>query len=525
MSWDGDNDGALLERLKEAVQSAPDGEAPAAAVRTIEALCRSGVMRPALRALVRAYVKEHRLLTMPDFDAITRTRQPGSSPPNGYPHVFGTVHAADVAPMTLPEVEAVYAGWLHDPDPVPTRVTHATYAANLALAGDPVWVALVGGSGWGKTERIMALARMPGIVLASSLKGEAALLSATPERDRAVDAHGGLLRRIAGKGILVIKDFTSILEMDRKVRGQVLAALREIYDGHWDREVGAEGGRTLTWDGKCGLLTGCTTAIDRAYGVMAEMGQRWLFLRLPPGDLDKTAGAALDQMGRETAMRAELQQATAGLLHHLPGAPHKVTPAVRGAIVGLANLASQARSPVHRDYHGGIDLIGDAEAPTRIIKQLGKLWEACGLLGLPEPESWEVVSRAALDSIPKLRGAVIRYMASRPADLASIPGPVSTAAVQAELEHPRRTVFRALEDLAAHHVVKRDQDRDRWALTGRACSWLASDAVPNLWGSTRGGYGTPDGQAGPLCPACGKPMDRTLAEQGITIHPTCEPPF
>jgi hypothetical protein len=38
-------------------------------------------------------------------------------------------------------------------------------------------------------------------------------------------------------------DFTSILSQNRDTRGQVLAALREVYDGSWDRPVGADGGK------------------------------------------------------------------------------------------------------------------------------------------------------------------------------------------------------------------------------------------------------------------------------------------
>jgi hypothetical protein len=40
-----------------------------------------------------------------------------------------------------------------------------------------------------------------------------------------------LLRKIGDRGILVIKDVTSILSADRNVRASVLAAVREIYDG------------------------------------------------------------------------------------------------------------------------------------------------------------------------------------------------------------------------------------------------------------------------------------------------------
>ena len=127
---------------------------------------------------------------------------------------------------------------------------------------------------------------------------------------------------------------------------------------------------------------------------------------------------------------------------------------MRAGLIGLAILASQARSPVHRDWTGEIELVADAEAPTRIIKQLGQVWRACGLLGLPRAESWEVVRRLALDSIPKLRGAVVRYLAE-PADLTGSPRRADTTEVRIAVSHPKRTVLRALEDLAAHHVLDR----------------------------------------------------------------------
>ena len=333
----------------------------------------------------------------------------------------------------------------------------------------------------GKTERLAPLAVMPPVVLASAISGEAALLSATPRRDRAEQATGGLLRRVGDKGVLILKDFTTVLEMDRTDRGKVLAALREIYDGRWDRDVGTDGGQTLTWTGKCGFLAGCTGAIDRAHAVVNDMGPRSLFLRLPPADLDKIARAALKHMGHEQEMRNELTAATAGLLTHLDGKPHELTDSFKTGLTGLAILASQARSPVHRDWKGEIELVGDAEAPTRIIKQLGQLWRACGVLGLAHAESWEVVSRCALDSIPKLRGKVIRYLASS--------GPADTTAVGIGVAHPSRTVRRALQDLTAHGVVERISPgkgyADMWELTREAKGWAsAGDTLPDLLGSS-----------------------------------------
>lgn len=72
--------------------------------------------------------------------------------------------------------------------------------------------------------------------------------------ERAVEATGGLLRAIGERGLLVIDDVTSILEMDRRLRARVLAALREIHDGHWYRDVGSEGGRRLEWRGRIGIV-------------------------------------------------------------------------------------------------------------------------------------------------------------------------------------------------------------------------------------------------------------------------------
>jgi hypothetical protein len=380
-------------------------------------------------------------------------------------------------PVSCAEAEAAYAKWLHDDDQVPTRLVLAAYAANMALDGDPVWLMEVGGSGIGKTERIMPLASMPGVVMASTLTGEAALLSASPKRDRAKNATGGLLRQVGERGVLVVKDFTSILSMSRDARAQVLAAFREIHDGRWDRIYGTDGGQVLHWAGHCGFITGCTTAIDKAHAVLDAMGTRFLFARLPDADGDAIGRSALAQVGQEKAMRAELAEVTTGLLSHL-GQPHPLHAGVQNWLIPLAAMAAQARSPVMRDYQGEIELVGDAEAPTRIIKQLGQLWRACGMLGLDEERSWQAVRRAGLDSIPKLRRAVLSYFAAAMQGGAAGQEWHSTTSISRGVLHPSRTTRRTLEDLEAHGLVVRyvddlgDQRKSySWALSEQALTW------------------------------------------------------
>ena len=63
-----------------------------------------------------------------------------------------------------------------------------------------------------------------------------------------------------GRSLLIIKDVTSILSMNRDTRVLVLAALREIHYGRWSRIVGTDGGQTLRWTGRLIVIGAVTTA-------------------------------------------------------------------------------------------------------------------------------------------------------------------------------------------------------------------------------------------------------------------------
>ena len=99
--------------------------------------------------------------------------------------------------------------------------------------------------------------------------------------------------------------------MRAEAKAELLAALREIYDGKWTRVIGADGGRTLSWAGKIGLLFGCTRVYDSYYGVISELGDRFLLCRLEPDK--KQFLHAIKHANRATQMRARLVEAVTDL--------------------------------------------------------------------------------------------------------------------------------------------------------------------------------------------------------------------
>lgn len=381
-------------------------------------------------------------------------------------------------PMTLADVLAVFRRWLYLEDSAPVLVVLATIAANL-MPGDPLWLMLVGASSGGKTEVLVAASRLAGLRLAAVLT-EASLLSGTPKRDAAKGSKGGLLREIGAFGILALKDFTSILSMNRDPRAALLAALREIYDGSWTRHIGTDGGRTLSWVGKLGLVAGCTTIIDAHHAVMAAMGERFVLYRLPEVSPTEQARRALNNAGREREMRDELATAVGGLFAgiELPDGQPDLSDVEAERLVALATVAARARSAVERDGRTrDIELIPDAEAPARLVQALRRLYGGLLVIGVSSDEAWPIVVKVGLDCMPKLRRSVFIYLARHE-------GWNTTTSIAARVGYPTQTARRSLEDLMVHGLVLRQPGGsgipDKWQLASTTRGWITQAAVPEM---------------------------------------------
>jgi hypothetical protein len=359
---------------------------------------------------------------------------------------------------------ATFRRWLHLPDPAALLAVLGAVAANR-LSGDPVWLLLVGSPSSGKSEILQAVGALHDVYPAATLT-EAGLLSGTPKRERDKAATGGLLRVIGDYGIILAKDFGSVLSLHHDSRAQVLAALREVYDGAWTRTMGTDGGKTLSWAGKVGLLAGCTPTIDRHQAVMGAMGERFVLLRLPEeADALEQGRMALAHSKQSRKMRAELGEAVAELFEQQLVAPPERSEYDSERLVNLAVLVVRCRSAVERDgYSREVELIPSPEAPARLVIVLDHLLD--GLLALGAVPEVACVQAAALDSIPLLRRKAMTA-------LLAAEGELTTAKLAEVIGYPQKTTERTLDDLVAHRIAVANRGGPRQRTTWQISEWTA----------------------------------------------------
>jgi hypothetical protein len=407
----------------------------------------------------------------------------GDRPPFGPPAGNLPQHAlprrSPTRPRALAETVATFRRWLHLDDPAPVYVLAAAIVANLA-EGDPVWLLIVSAPATGKTELVSAAAGLPYVHSVATIT-EPALLSGSPKRERAKDATGGVLRQIDEFGILLAKDFTSVLAQNRDTRDRALAALREISDGKWDRPIGNDGGRVLHWSGKCGFIGGVTPALDGYHRVISQLGDRFLLLRLPDVDPGQAGVMALGHRGREKTMRAELADALAGLVEHTDNAKvnRELDDDERTRLIQLATFTARGRTGVDRDsYTKEVTYLPQVEGVGRLVIAYARLFGGLEAIGADSDTTWSILARIAVDCLPAIRAQIIPVLLAGKNPRLDGADPVRTSDVAEQLGMATKNVRPHLEDLTLLGLATRTKTSDA---DNAADLWTPTDWLQRHW--------------------------------------------
>jgi hypothetical protein len=255
-----------------------------------------------------------------------------------------------------------------------------------------------------------------------SVKGEAAFLSGTPKRDKAKDATGGVLKQIeraGGNGLLVMSDFTNILNLRPEQLNEVVACLRMIYDGKFYRAVGTDGARMLQWQGKVGCITKSTGAIESHHGVMGEMGQRFIMWRYTTtwGHSENLKALAVRS---KRDMAIDIARAVSDHLNRTLDIVDKGDTPFELEVYEnqWTNFAAQficrARSIIRRDKFKSdiVEFVPPPEGPMRLSQEFKSLFLGMQAAGVDDSDAHRALNAMLWGSMQSVRGLTLQVMLS-----------------------------------------------------------------------------------------------------------------
>lgn len=348
-----------------------------------------------------------------------------------------------------------------------------TVAGNM-MRGHNIWLMLVGAPSSGKTMLLESIQDIPRVLMRGAVKTTAALLSGTAQRERKKGATGGLLRELGNRGIWVMKDFTSVLSMNKDNMTEIVGAMRETFDGRYTRSVGTDGGDTMVWLGRIGFLGACTPVIDRYGEEVKELGERWVYFRIPDSDWYGETRRSLKNGDPERTMlelRAEMSMFfdSLGLVWDEPA--REVTDDEIERIYAMTSLVCKARSyvPRHKYTHEIVDM-SSSEGVSRISNELKQLYLGLERIGIEDAkERWDVVGKVAMDSLPRLRAGIVLALYNSD-DVA-----VKISEIQQRVQCGKRVTNEAIEDLQIFNVIRKQGGRVGFEEEGHAHKVLLTD--------------------------------------------------
>src|SRR5689334_3194867 len=215
------------------------------------------------------------------------------------------------------DLDGVLTRWFYHPNLESIHITLAAVQTHYLSIGDPTWLFTIAPPGSGKTtQAVLGAANLPNVKMISDFS-ENTFLSGMYRADRpgilekfgTVECTAKDMFLIHGDGLLIAKDFTTVLSMREEKRGTILGQLREIHDGRFHRDFGT--GESKTWEGKVTLIAAVTPAFDRYTSVFNTLGERFLSVRFPRPDSEDSGIWAINQQGHEEEIRKQLQSAVA----------------------------------------------------------------------------------------------------------------------------------------------------------------------------------------------------------------------
>lgn len=359
-------------------------------------------------------------------------------------------------PIDFVTLKETFDEWMILPDKYLIKYVIACYCANK-LSQRPVWAIIVAPSGGGKTEILNALLCLPDIYSLSTVTPNTFLSGMPGGKD------ASLLPKITDK-LLLFKDWTTILAMQKDARAEIFGQFRDIYDGAMTKVYG--NGQERKWVGKVSILAASTEAVDMSQQQYTHLGERFVFYRPVMPDRKAVAFRSLENAAHQNDMTKSLQNAVFAFIKGIDFSKYATLPElpvkVQHELVLLAEFITKARSGVIRDFgfKKEVLFVPTPEMPTRVLQQVSLIGQGAMIANGGEitDDDIAMLYKTMIDSVPRTNWMVIREMAKGDGQ--------TTAAIATALGYPTDTIRTYLENQSLLGVCKREK-----ADVGKGDTW------------------------------------------------------
>lgn len=349
-------------------------------------------------------------------------------------------------------------------------LTIAAVLGNQMMNRRPIWLMLVAPPSSGKTTALNALLGLE----VCNKRGEKIQpiqsISDLTENSFAsgaqrMDTETSLLMKMPKGGVMVFKDFTSILSKNNDAKRIIMGQLREIYDGSYVKRTGT--GKDIVWNGKLGALAGVTESVYQHLESLSVMGDRFMLYQVPQPDRKKMLRFKLEQERAGKTEDVQMPIAREMVHQYMQNAYDKLsdikismTKEQEDEIIEVADFCTMVRSGIiTNEFTGDIQFVPQPEMPARMFEQMLALGSTFAYMrrldnpDLPEDQALSrndlsIMYKIAYDSIPVTRRIALDY-------LGRFSGGVETSALATKINYPSKVVQSWLEQLNALGVVRR----------------------------------------------------------------------
>jgi len=360
---------------------------------------------------------------------------------------------------TIEKLEEKVSAFLEIADPGITRLIIGNIVGN-AMQRPPQWTMIVAPPSGGKSELLQCLYPLEtedngAYVYPLSDLTTHTLMSGM----QTGKGDASLLFDLDGK-TLVMKDFTTIASLPKEERRQIMAQLREVYDGSYRKAFGT--GKTTPWNGHVGFLAAITPKGVEFVQEGASMGERFAFYYMKQPDREKAQIRAYQNESSSdmAKLRVAMQDSFVEFLKPICDRASNIKPEdlpkleeeFVKQILDICNFSSLARSPVQIDPKTHYVLFThEAEMPMRLTKQVLAMAQSLAFVqgGKMKQVDKDICYKIALDSIPAHRREIIRALTRYNGG--------KQAAIGGYVGYHGEVVVNWLYELAAHKIIKRSK--------------------------------------------------------------------